>query len=271
MNRLFVLGLVVFNVISFTNLAAMAQTGTPQSNPAEIAARIRPSVFLIWADTKINTGFLICRQPPLVATVAHDVINVEDLSKLVVQANETGVKWKVKAVHLHPEFKPLETDQDPFSADVALLELEENETELGSALVLKNPSATQDLRGQEVLMLGFPFYLIVGLPRSEREHLEAVLRHGIVERHVDFDTSTTSPLAERPMIQSSVLAYQGDSGAPLVDRAGEVIAIQHGVRRIRVQQEVVGRLGMSINVRLLYQLIESTGFADAIRTPQSAP
>lgn len=263
---MFKLRVGLLSVCLFLAIIGQSRAGEVQ----ELAAKSRPAVVMVMVGSEDSTGFLITTDPPLVATVAHAVTSATEPSAIIIRLNETGEPLHVRAVHIHAGYKRDATPKDPYSSDVAILELEATDTELGQPLVLSAPQVENDLRGLEVIALGFPTYATL---TGERESAESVIRHGFIQRLIDFDgTTTTMPPTSRPMLEHTFEASPGESGMPVLDvTSGLVVAIHHGTRRLRDPQtrEVRAIVPVCLRIDLLWELIDQAGLGNAVPKPAS--
>lgn len=245
-------------------VVAAAETSLFAGDVQTIAARGQKALFLISAGKGDGTGFLISRDPPLVVTVGHLVSKVEKPEEIVVRTNETETLRKVRALHIHKGFKEDGGGKNPYSPDLALLELETAKDALGPPLMLAREKPGEDLRGAAIVSMGFPNYTLYG---KERESPEAVTRRGIVRRLQDYDGSTTSPLLKRPMFEHDLDVLVGESGSPMMlATSGTVIGIQVGTRRFTKKdtKELIVALSVGVHVRELWVLLDQVGMTKVV-------
>lgn len=243
--------LAVVLAIAFTPSEAslLGAQGTPS---AKIVSVSQPSVCVVQVGTEKFSGFVIAHNPPIVATVAHSTLKVQKLTDITIRINEKGTVMTVKAFHVHPGYN---RKTNPFSPDVAVLELNPNQGKLGSPLLLAKHKSGVDVRGAEIVSLGFPFYSTRG---KETESPEATARKGLIRRMLDYDFTTTSLLTQRPIIEHDLGILNGESGAPIMlIPSGEVIGVQHGIRRTTKKEtnELLATLPVAIHVDELWSLL----------------
>lgn len=209
-------------------LAVNGQPAIPKSIP-KLVTQIKPAIVLVCLGKGNSTGFLISKEPPLVATVAHMVSKAKDPSELTIRANETGAVAQVKTIHIHKNFNSEQGGKNPYSTDLAVLELEKLCDGLGKPLILSQTKLGEGLAGEEIIQMGFPYYSTAG---KFIKQPEAVLNHSIIQRIVGFNWNTDIPVKERRMMEYRYSALPGDSGSPVILlSSGEVIGVHHGSRK----------------------------------------
>lgn len=261
MTRVAVLGIV------FAGFMFGFDSGRLRAEDREtMLARLHSSVVMVVVGKDEFSGFIIARDPPLVATVAHMAIKMEKPEDVIVRANETGMEARVKAVHVHKGYKKDRTSKDPYGPDVAILELEGESPDLGSALSLAPPNTDADLRGLEIVLLGFPFYSTL---LNERESPAAVFRRGSVQRMLDDDAAHTTimPLTKRPMFQHDLSCLPGESGAPIVSvLSGAVVGVQNGDRKWKKTStgEMLASYSVAVHADKLWEVAEQANLTKAL-------
>lgn len=263
--------LVALLALSFGLVADNTKTPTPVG-PQKVVAGCQSSVFMITIEKKTATGFLVCRNPALVVTTAHTVAKVEDPADIKVwtRLEEKGGSRRVRAIHLHKDFKKDRTEKEAYSPDVALLELAPG-APLKEPLSLAVCSATEDLRGHEIMSIGFPFYAAAG---QEYKDAEAAVQVGIVRRVVGFNWSTKLPRSQRSMIELSFDQWPGDSGSPIISQSsGKVLGVSHGTNRRNLKRKgseietVLFQRSGAIHVREVWALLEQTKMKKLVNQP----
>lgn len=231
-----------------------------------VAARVQSAMVVVVVGEADATGFLISRDPPLIATNAHVATLAAKPEEIIVRANVTGTVGKVKAIHIHKDFKQDQGKKNPYSPDLAILELEDTHPDLGAPLVLAPPKHGEDLRGCEIIYLGFPNYVT---PTGERESAEAVIRRGLVQRMVDLDGSTTTtPIVQRRMLEHDLGVLPGESGGPILSvSSGSVIAVHHGTRRFykKGTRDLIVAISVAMHADLLWEVAEQAGLTEALQ------
>lgn len=254
--------LIVLLVLSF-GLTADTTKALPPSGVQKVVADCQPSVFMITIEKKTATGFLVCRNPVLVVTTAHTVAKVEDPADIKVWTRLGKKKdaRRVRAIHPHKGFKNDRTEKEAYSPDVALLELEMGPV-LQEPLGLAAHAPNEDLRGHEIIGIGFPFYAAAG---QEYKDAEAAVQVGIVRRVVGFDWSTKLPLSQRSMFELSFDQWPGDSGSPIISlSSGKVLGVSHGTNRRNLKRKgseietVLFQRSGAIHIREVWALLEQT-------------
>lgn len=249
-------------VVAFA-ITALHQT-LAEETPS-IAARSQKALFVVSVGTNNCTGFLIARDPPLIATVAHIPSVAEKAEQILVRTNETGAIQKVRVRHLHKDFvKGSGKGSMPFSADLTLLELEGKSADFGIPLTLTKEGGNEDLRGKNIVSLGFPFYALAG---EELQSPETIVRRGLIRRFLDYNGSTTSPMQKRPLLEHDLDALGGESGAPLIlSPTGNVIGIQIGNRTFTSKEtkQITAKFSLAIHVNHLWELLEQADMKKAI-------
>lgn len=259
--------------------AALVYAQDGQITPFSVAQTYANAVFSYKIDLGTDalgepkwskgTAFLISNDPPLLATVAHLMHHVTDVSKLTVRDNITGTVRPVKAVFLHPEFKVDQGGKSAFSADVALIALVDPLPDSFHKLLLCEEEDTTQLQGQAIVSLGFPDY--AAAEEEAGGSAEAVLREGIVQRTIDFEgASTQSPLHDRPLLEISTPCIDGESGCPIVLlTTGKVVGIQIGARKYNYSgTKIPARIiPFAIHTKYLLQLMVKEGLVAPPATP----
>lgn len=260
MKRLAILGIVLLAESRFSSSQAQAQDFERALIP------IRSAVVLVVVGEDTYSGFLIADDPPLVATAAHMAANVAKPEDVIVRANETGTIARVRAVHIHNGYKKERTNKDPYGPDAAILELDPASPELGLVLAISPPNTETDLRGIEIVSLGFPPYAAIP---SELESPAAVFRRGVVQRMLDDNATTTTimPPTRRPLLQHDLNCLLGESGSPIVSlSSGMVVGIQIGDRKWKTTAGVVfANPGIAVHADKLWEVAEQAGFTQALQ------
>lgn len=231
----------------------------------QLMKRCSASVVLISIGETDATGFLICREPPLIACAAHTAVLAKKPEDVIVRVNESGAPMQVKAVHMHPGYQEDKERKTAYGPDAAILHLQTIDAGLGSPFILAKPKSG-DLRGIEVISLGFPAHATLSRG-AERESPEATIRRGLVQRLVDYDALTNLPVEQRPIIEHDFVTEKGESGSPLINVSSrEVVAIHVRSQRFlkKGTQEVVSIVPVAVRVDVLWELLEQAGFSAAV-------
>lgn len=219
------------------------------------ALRCLPSVVLVQIGEVDGTGFVISHEPDIIATNAHVAMQATQPADIQVRLNESGAPLKVKAIHIHTGYDTKRTSKESHGPDVALLELEPGATALGPPLPLLASPELVDIRGMELVLIGYPTYATM---TGERDTPEAAIRYGTVQRLIDYDGTTTSPLHERPLIEHFPDVVSGESGSPLIDlKSGAVVGIHVGTRRFfrKGTTEVLAAVPLAVHVDVLWEVL----------------
>jgi S1-C subfamily serine protease len=161
------------------------------------------------------TGFAI--KPNLIATNSHCVIAYRKAggSPIVTQNDSGGkVRFKIVASQVHPGYKPDEQSAD--SPDVGLIRIE------GKMPKIVTFASEAELRsigpGDDVFVLGFPGRVMDPISPS------ATFLQGHLGRTTAFDGQPTSP-DKAVLIQHDAVTRGGNSGSPVFNQYGHVIAV----------------------------------------------
>ncbi len=228
---------------------------------AEAARAMQPSVYLVTIKTPdgnlrpLATAWVVDRKRGLLATNAHvaelhkqvssyaaDLPN--DSPLVVCSPGENGHTFEVIDVTIHPGYdaftklwetfdpsRPLGSQAlEPIAnagpaCDVALLHVEPNEN-LAPELKLASDETIRGLSaGDPVAMAGYPLEgILLGGVNVKQPFSE--LDVGIVKAVTDFFGSPAHD-AELQLIHHSVASAGGASGSPIVNAAGEVVAVHN--------------------------------------------
>lgn len=254
--------LVLFVLMCGGSSAAVSQDLYKQ------AARNMSSVVLIQIGPTDGTGFVISHDPPLIATNAHVAMQGKQPSDITVRLNESGTPLKVQAIHLHKGYDTKRSSKETYGPDVALLELEAGTTGLGPPLPLLSATSPTDIRGREVVLIGYPVYATF---TGERDSAEAAVRYGTVQRLIDYDGGTSSSLAKRPLMEHFPAVTPGESGSPLISLdTGVVIGIHNGTKTFRRKgtTEVLATVPVAVHTRILWEVIEQANLTKAVRSAE---
>ncbi len=161
------------------------------------------------------TGFAIA--PNLIATNAHCVIAYRKAggSPIVTQNDSGGkVRLKIVASQMHPGYKPDAQSAD--SPDVGLIRIE------GKMPKVVTIASEAELRsigpGDDMFVLGFPGRVMDPISPS------LTFLQGHLGRTTGFDGQPTSP-EKAVLIQHDAVTRGGNSGSPVFNQYGHVIAV----------------------------------------------
>lgn len=245
--------------------------GMPQSRPERPAGppdtspfleRYSSSIFLVHAGQRTGTGFLIAKEPPLIATSAHVVADcrVEDVG---VYRNEDRTRHAVQRliVHAHARERAGGPVRNP-GPDVAVIELSALPLDAGPPLHLASPTAAGAIRGKPIAAIGFPFYAVTN---PAEDPPQAVVATGLAGRLLDFQRTSRLPVDRRWLIEHDARTVSGFSGAPVfLITTGEVAAIVQGFRDFSHQttsEEL--RIPHAVRVDALWELLLDLTLADS--------
>ncbi len=154
--------------------------------------------------------------PDVLATNAHCVRECGKEGTRVVTLNDSGgrTRFRVLSATLHPGYRPNAPSSD--SPDVGLLRID------GRAPVVVTLASDAELRaigpGDDIFVLGFPGRVMDPISPS------ATFLSGHVGRVTSFDGRATSPDATF-LVQHDAVTRGGNSGSPVFDQYGHVVAV----------------------------------------------
>jgi hypothetical protein len=172
--------------------------------------------------------------PNLLATNAHCVISArkkKDVPLFATQNDTNGkVKFRIKSTSYHPSYKVGSKSAD--SPDVGLVRVEGT---LPKVVTLATDAELRALgAGDDAFVLGFPGRVMDPLSPS------ATFLSGHVNRVTGFDGGATSP--ERSvLVQHDAVTRGGNSGSPVFNQYGHVIALHAAHIDEEEEQQVDGR------------------------------
>ncbi|MBS1667073.1 MAG: trypsin-like peptidase domain-containing protein [Bacteroidetes bacterium] len=176
-----------------------------------------------------GTGFLIDGKGYLV-TNEH----VVDNARAVIVQNNKGEEFKAKILHIDR------------NSDLAILKIDDNDFKPYGSLPYSISKSSADL-GEQIFTLGFP-----------RD--EIVYGEGYMSAKTGFDGDTLA-------CQIAVAANPGNSGAPVLNKNGEIIGVL-SARQIQAQGVV-----FAIKSKNIYKLVDSlktdTSYA-SVKTPSNS-
>lgn len=192
-------------------------------------ARVRLSVVAIGTFRRtrtpafrfLGTGFAV-GDGSLIATNAH----VVDGAKALARDERLGaiLPWTKPGVRAEVAFREVRSFAEDREHDVALLRLGGDPL---PALALGASSSVRE--GRSVHFTGFPIGAVLGpVPVTHRAIVAAVTPIALPQgRAADLDAAIVRRLAEGafPVFQLDGTAYPGNSGSPVFEASGEVIAI----------------------------------------------
>lgn len=161
------------------------------------------------------TGFAI--KPNLIATNSHCVIAYRKAggSPIVTQNDSGGkVRFKIVASQMHPGYKP--DDQSADSPDVGLIRIE---GKMPKTVTFASEAELRSIGpGDDVFVLGFPGRVMDPISPS------ATFLQGHLGRTTAFDGQPTAP-DKAVLIQHDAVTRGGNSGSPVFNQYGHVIAV----------------------------------------------
>lgn len=174
-----------------------------------VQQRVRRSVVLVQTDAGVGSGFVISGPTgkPLIVTNHHVVFGGDD--------------HRVVALGVGPEEPPVTVDVVKVSADDDLALLVPRAPLAASPLRL---SGSAPAEGQHVAVVGYPFVL------GSKPTL--TFEPGSI-------TATERELFARKYLQTNANVNPGNSGGPVVDACGEVIAVTTG-KHLRTERTGLG-------------------------------
>jgi S1-C subfamily serine protease len=187
----------------------------------EIYEENRAAVYLIgWlSGNKVGglcTAFAI--QPSVLATNAHCVNAYKEKGGTpVVTQNDSGgkVRFRILAAAIHPGYKPGRTSAD--APDVGLLRVD---GKMPKIVTLANDAELHSLGpGDDMFVLGFPGRVMDPISPS------ATFLQGHLGRLMALGEQAAESLDDAVLVQHDAVTRGGNSGSPIFDQFGHVIAI----------------------------------------------
>jgi hypothetical protein len=213
-----------------------------------------------------GTGFVISKEPRLVATNAHVADIFQKKKQLFAYRNGAPGCYKVKRIWYHPGVERLPNrgliirSTDPrdgpvftWSPDVAVLELDKDDSAFPDALPLASAREIEDLFGVPVGMVGFPGHDNTSWPSGD-EPPAATFHEGMISRVTDFNLDPNASGRLRQFVQHTAQGFGGFSGSPLFTADGSVVAIHNSSRHDEDRGRKV-TLNHGIRVDVLWELI----------------
>ena len=208
----------------FLSVRLPVRSNNEEMNAAEVAEQNRPAVVLIRAefelvdesgevkqtDARAGTGFVISATG-LIVTNRH---LIRDWEYHKPPQDWTGRLTRVEVI------QPGQRRQDAALAEVYRVNPKDTEPDVAilrvksaqMRFVRVEPDLSKVSQGDDVAVIGYPFGLDL-LKQTHDEQVEPSLSTGIVSR------------VGQDFIQLNLRAYHGNSGGPVLNRRGEVIAI----------------------------------------------
>jgi V8-like Glu-specific endopeptidase len=198
----------------------------------------------------VCTGFAI--KPNLIATNAHCVNAFRDKGgQPIVTQNESGgrLRYRILAAQMHPQYKPGHTSAD--TPDVGLIRIEGR---MPKTVTLANDAELRALGpGDDVFVLGFPGRVMDPLSPS------ATFLQGHIGRLMALGEGGPKGVEDAQLIQHDAVTRGGNSGSPIFNQYGHVIAVhaahldeetevQVGGRKTTVVKTSPFRVGMRIDL-----------------------
>lgn len=188
--------------------------------------------------------------PTLLATNAHCVRDCGKEGTRIVTLNDSGgrTRFRVVAATIHPGYKPDARSSD--SPDVGLLRIDGRAPQV---VTLANDAELAAIGpGDDVVVLGFPGRVMDPVSPS------ATFLSGHVGRVTSFEGGATSP-SRAFLVQHDAVTRGGNSGSPVFDQYGHVIAVhaahideEEDVRidgkKTKVTEASPFRLGMRVDL-----------------------
>ncbi len=173
----------------------------------DTVGQYREAVVVIEGEDNKGTGFAIS-EDGLIITNYHVI---EDQPRITVAFREEGL-YSGEVVEIYPEI------------DLAVLEIE---AENLPYLKVSDQNGTEQL--ENVLFIGNP------------------LRFNGIANEGDLIGKTQLSSWEKPVYMLDAPVYRGNSGSPVIDEQGEVIAVVFATQK----NEVYGRVGLAVPIEYL--------------------
>ncbi|HJQ25009.1 MAG TPA: trypsin-like peptidase domain-containing protein [Blastocatellia bacterium] len=208
----------------FLSMRLPVRSNNEELSIAEVAERNRPAVVLIRAefelidengevkqtDARAGTGFVISATG-LIVTNRHLIRDWEyhkppqDWTGRLTRLEVIQPGQRREDATLAEVYRVNPNDTEP---DVAILRVKSTQLRF----VRVEPDLSKVSQGEDVAVIGYPFGLDL-LKQTHDDEVEPSLSTGIVSR------------VGQDFIQLNLRAYHGNSGGPVLNRRGEVIAI----------------------------------------------
>jgi hypothetical protein len=236
----------------------------------------------------IGTAWVLSIKHRLLVTNAHVADMIGQKGRMLAIVNGTEQVHKVKRAWYHPGVRrqasggisiraecPVDGPVDPWSPDVAVLELAEGD-DLSAELVMATPKELKSLFAQTVGMLGFPAHStgkLVGPGRQVRvawpalgEKAQATYHDGVISRLTNFRLSVDVPEEELQFVQTTLGNWPGFSGSPIYLSNGHVVAINNSWRQAEARGVKV-QISQAIRVDCLWELLVHHGLDRKVPVP----
>lgn len=215
-----------------------------------------------------GTGFVISKKHRLVATNAHVADILHKQGELFVIANGSRSLYSVEKVWYHPgvlrkldnpgarlirSMNPFAGDVQPSCPDVAVLQLEDDGTELPREFLLANEKDLKQLFASPVAMIGFPGHDTSQWPKLGQKPAASYLA-GVVSRISDFQLNGDVANHQLQFVQHTMSSWGGFSGSPIVLTNGRVAAIHNSVRYVSHGKHVKS-IPHGIRIDCLWELL----------------
>jgi tetratricopeptide (TPR) repeat protein len=226
----------------------------------------------------LGTAWVLSRQHRLLVTNAHVADLIGSKGKMLAVVNGTDQVHQVKRVWYHPGVRrqlpggklsiraecPSDGPVEPFSPDLAVLEL----TPDGPALPAELPMATAEelktLFAQTVGMMGFPGHSTSWPGLGEKA--QATYHDGVVSRLTNFRLSVNVPEEELQFVQTTLANWFGFSGSPLYLANGHVVAVNNSSRSAE-KKGLKTQISHAVRVDCLWELLVHHGLDGKVPVP----
>ena len=220
-----------------------------------------------------GTGFVISKKHRLVATNAHVADIKHSAGRIVAITNGTAQPYTVERAWYHPGVRrhlrgrkslavrstnPADGPVDPFSPDLAVLQLSADGPALPSELKFATKKELNSLFAQPVGILGYPGHDYKAWPAVGGE-ASATYHDGVVSRLADFNLNGGANKADKQFVQYTLATWGGYSGSPVFLPNGHVAAIHNMARYARGRAGDVKSIAHGIRVDCLWELLAHYG------------
>jgi len=223
-----------------------------------------------------GTAWVISKKHRLLATNSHVADILHDAGgEMVAIPSGTAQVYKVVKVWYHPGVRrylknqpgmsirstdPREGAIDPYSPDLAILQLESEGPDLTVEFAPATADELKSLFARPAAISGFPGYDNKSWPKLGSKPV-ATYHDGVISRLTDFSLAPDAVPEELLFVQYTMSTWPGYSGSPVFLPSGHVAAV-HNMGRKEQSRGVLQSIPHGIRVDALLDMIVFHGLED---------